>query len=121
MFEFALQPEIQSAPNPAEKVLVWAEDLDANALQLEAEAQRVEGLLETLTQPASATGIEMMTELVAVLETQLEGIYGLLEFHQSGDDEVLQQSLHYLLESDSRLQRLELNLEEVRQEVPLLG
>ena len=119
---FALQPEAAApAPNPAEKVLSWAQDLDANFPQLEREAQRVEQLLETLTEPVSDTGASLMKALVEVFEMQLDGIYGLLDFHQSGDDELLQQSLQSLLGSDARLQRLEWELAEVQEAVPLLG
>ena len=119
---FALQPEEAApSPNPAEKVLSWAQDLDANFPHLEREAQRVEQLLETLAEPVSETGAGLMRALVEVFEMQLDGIYGLLEFHQSGDDEVLQQSLQQLLSSDACLQRLEFDLAEVGEAVPLLG
>jgi len=119
---FALQPEAAApSPNPAEKVLCWAQDLDRNAPQLEAEAARVEQILETLSQPTTTTGTTLMTEWIEVLEAQLEGIYGLLDFHHSGDQQIFQHSLQCLLDSDARLQMLEHNLAEIQEELPLMA
>ncbi|MBS2039272.1 hypothetical protein JST97_30085 [bacterium] len=118
---FALPKEEAPAPSPAEKVLLLAENLDHNLAQLEAEAMRVEQLLETLSQPASEIGNQFMQEFVAVLEGQLNGIYGLLDYQQCGDQELLQQSLQCLVDSDARLCSLESNLEQTRQELPLVA
>lgn len=118
---FALPKQEAQPPSPAEKILLLAENLDQNAPKLEAEALRVERLLETLTQPATSIGTEFMNEFITVLEGQLDGIYGLLDYQQTGDEELLQQSLQCLVESDARLQSLEFNLDETREELPLVA
>lgn len=117
---FALAPA-QPQPRPAETVLEWARDLDGHRPQLEAEANRLEELLGTLSQPLSAAGAELNAELVLVLQAQLEGVCLLLDFHDSGDEELLQQSIHCLLDSDARLQQLELCLEEMHDALPLVA
>lgn len=111
----------QPEPRPAETVLEWARDLDAHRAQLEAEADRLEQLLGTLSQPVSAFGAELMTELVHVLEAQLDGVCGLLDYHDTGDEDLLQQSIQRLLDSDARLQQLEFCLEETQQALPLVA
>ncbi|MFN8611216.1 MAG: hypothetical protein U0931_26975 [Vulcanimicrobiota bacterium] len=125
MFEaarlFALPQQSAHTPSPAEKVLMLAEDLDANVALLEAEAFKVERLLETLTQPTTEVGNQLMQELVAVLEGQLNGIYGLLDYQQYGDEQLLHESLQCLMDSDARLRGLEAGLEDARQELPLVA
>lgn len=109
--EVTLQTE-----SPVEKVLRLALELPATRPELEAEALRVEALLDGLQAPASPLGEELMVQLVDLLESQLDGIYGLLD----GDDEQFQASLTLLVECDARLQSLESQVEEWRDEVPPL-
>lgn len=117
---FALAPA-QPQARPAETVLEWARDLDGHRPQLEAEGDRLEELLGTLSEPLSAAGAELNAELVMVLQAQLEGVCLLLDFHDSGDEELLQQGIRWLLDSDARLQQLELCLEEMHDALPLVA
>jgi hypothetical protein len=107
-------PEVES---PVEKVLRLAQDLPATRAQLESEAARLEGLLDNLQAPVSSVGGQLMTQLVEVLEGQLDGIYGMLD----GDSEVFQQSLALLLNCDAQLRQLEEQLEGLREQVPLVA
>jgi hypothetical protein len=78
-------------------------------------------MLGNLAQPTSQIGGELMQALVGVLELQLDGVYSLLDYDLSGDEELLQHGLSQLLQSDANLQQLESDVESVRAEVPLLG
>jgi hypothetical protein len=118
---FALAPVVEAQPRPAETVLEWARDLDAHRSRLEAEADRIEQLLGALSQPLSAAGADLNAELVLVLQAQLEGVCLLLDFHDCGEEELLQQSIACLLDSDARLQQLELCLEEMHEALPLVA
>lgn len=112
---FAMQPQVEE--RPAEKVLKLAMELPSSRPALEAEAARVEALLDQLQQPVSELGGEMMVELVQVLEGQLDGIYGLLD----GDEEMFNECVALLVECDGRLRWLEEQVESLQQEVPLLA
>jgi hypothetical protein len=117
----AMQREVleETAPpeSPVEKVLRLAQQLPDSRPQLETEAARLEGLLDNLQAPVSAVGGQLMTQLVEVLEGQLDGIYGMLD----GDEDVFQQSLSLLVECDGYLRSLEAQLDEIRQQVPLMA
>lgn len=121
---FALEPApepVQAAPGPAEKVLQWAQDLDLHREDLEREAARVERLLDSLTEPVTSAGNELMAQFVGVLEAQLDGICGLLDYDLTGDEELLQSSLQCLLSSDAELQSLEQRLSATREALPLVA
>ena len=81
-----MQEPVQEQPveSPAEKVLRLALELPASRPQLESEAARLEGLLDSLQAPVSEQGGQLMAQLVEVMEGQLDGIYGLLD----GDEEI---------------------------------
>ncbi len=112
---FVMENQVQE--RPAEKVLKLAMELPASRPSLEAEAARVEMLLDSLQQPVSELGGEMMVELVQVLEGQLDGIYGLLD----GDEVVFEESVALLVECDGRLRWLEDRLATLQEEVPLFA
>ncbi len=109
--------EALTVESPAEKVLRLALELPASRPQLEDEALRLEGLLANLAAPGSELGGQLMDCLFEVLEGQLDGIYGLLD----GDDEQFHASLTLLVECDRRLNQLEDQLEELREELPLVA
>jgi len=113
--------EVATVETPAEKVLRLAKELPATRPQLESEAVRLEDLLNSLNQPATEVGNQLMVTLVEVLEAQLDGVYGLLDYDLTQDEELLQQSLSLLLDSDARLRQLENSLDEVREELPLVA
>jgi len=112
-----LEEEVVVEESPVEKVLGLAQQLPASRPQLESEAARLEGLLDNLQAPVSQVGGELMSQLVEVLEGQLDGIYGLLD----GDEEVFHQSLELLVQCDGQLRQLEDQLESLREQVPLMA
>lgn len=113
--------EVATVETPAEKVLRLAQELPATRPQLESEAVRLEDLLNSLNQPVTEVGSQLMVTLVEVLEAQLDGVYGLLDYDLTQDEELLQQGLSLLLDSDARLRQLENSLDEVREELPLVA
>lgn len=112
---------MQTTASPAEKVLQLAQELPATRPQLEEEAARVDGLLARLGATRTQTGTAFNEELISVLELHLDGVLGLLDYDLCGEDEVLQQSLACLVESDSRLSQLESQITEVRYDLPLVA
>ena len=117
MQEMSHQEEAPPVEGPAEKILRLAMEMPATRPQLEREASRVEGLLDNLQAPVSEMGGHLMAGLVEVLEGQLDGIYGLLD----GGEELFEQSLALLVESDGRLRALENDMEELREQAPLVA
>ena len=109
--------EVSPEESPVEKVLRLAEQLPASQPQLENEAARLEGLLDTLQAPVSELGGQLMAQLVEVLEGQLDGIYGLLD----GDQDVIQHSLALLVQCDGQLRHLEMQMDGLREQVPLVA
>lgn len=117
LFQAPSPVEAPPEPGPVEKVLCLAQELPASRPQLESEAARLEGLLDSLEEPVSEVGGTLMNQLVELLEGQLDGIYGLLD----GDEDVFQESLALLVQCDSQLRHLEQQLEDLREQVPLLA
>lgn len=109
--------EASPEESPVEKVLRLAEQLPASQPQLENEAARLEGLLDTLQAPVSELGGQLMAQLVEVMEGQLEGIYGLLD----GDQDTVQHSLALLVQCDGQLRHLEMQMDGLREQVPLMA
>ena len=69
----------QSRETAPERVLRLALDLPNNDPELEKEAERIELLLENLSQPLTETGAELQDQLAYAMESLLEGIFLLLE------------------------------------------
>jgi len=98
----------QPRESPSEKVLRLALDLPANREQLESEALRVEKLLDGMKEPLTEEGAEIMDQLAEIFETQVHGIYGLLDAEY---EEEFQEACHLLVCTDQMLIDLEGKLE----------
>lgn len=115
-----MEPE-PTQESPAERVLRLAEQLPATRSQLEREAQKTENLLNGLPQAQSEMGAEITDYLAQTLEAHLDGILGLLDFDDSGDESILEQSLALLVESARMLEEVEAATEGAREEMPLVA
>jgi hypothetical protein len=107
--------------SPAEKVLLWAQELPHSAERIASEADRVEKLLEGVTDSLEGPGAHITVQLIEVLESYLEGVYGLLEHNEEPNDDVLEESLALLVQSSNWLSQLEDEIEEVREVAPLIA
>ena len=111
----------QHTQSPAEKVILWAQNVDKNIDSLFAEADRVEGLLAQQEENPEGPGAELSLQVVEVLESHLDGVYGLLDYAEEPCDELLQECLASLLRSHSLMQELEDQIEATKHAVPLIA
>lgn len=119
-----IQDIVQEKPvaqSPAERVLVLAESLPASRPALEREALKVERLIEGLEEPASEAGQEWTGQLYDAMVALYDGIYGLLDYDECEDPELLEESLDLLQQSHSWLEDLEDLVEKNRQDIPLVA
>lgn len=112
---------VQTSISPAERVLMLAEELPDTRADLCREAERVQSLLDSLEEAESEYGAELVSILEEVFLLQLEGIIGLLDYDEFGDEEQLEESLALLVESNRSLQELESALEHAREDMPLVA
>ncbi len=116
------QPAPVNEPQgPAERILLLADQLPESRLQLEQEAARLEKLLTSMEEPETSTGSALMAHLEAVITAQLEGIFGLLEFDHSEDEQLLAESLDLIVSSHRWLEELEAEVDSAREEMPLVA
>lgn len=111
----------KAPPSPAEKVLLWAQDLPNSIPQLLQEADRVECLLEGQEEDPQGLGAEISLKLVEILQSHLDGVYGLLDYAEEPCEDLLQECLLVLMQSHSLLQELEDEIESVKERVPLVA
>jgi hypothetical protein len=112
---------LHSASTPAEKVLYLANGLPQTRDALIAEAERADALLQSLPEPCSEYGRELNERLAEVFLAHIDAIEGLLEYDESGDRAILEDSLALLLESDRELEALESLAADSRQDIALLA
>ena len=115
----AYEYEVETpAESPSEKVLRLAMELPASAAELEAEALRVETLLENMEEPASDEGALMLDQLAGIFENQIEAIYGLLNAEEQEDYDW---SCAVLVQTHSLLASLEERLDDAQETQPLFA
>lgn len=115
----AYEYEVETpAESPSEKVLRLAMELPASAAELEAEALRVETLLENMEEPASDEGALMLDQLAEIFENQIEAIYGLLNAEEQEDYDW---SCAVLVQTHSLLASLEERLDDAQETQPLFA
>lgn len=107
--------------SPAEKILVLAQSLPATQSELYQEGLKTERLLQGLAPAETEMGAELTQYLADILEAQLDGIQGLLEYNVSGDEGLLAECLTLIMESAQGLTELEELVEEAREDVPLVA
>jgi hypothetical protein len=114
-YEYEVETPVES---PSEKVLRLAMELPASAVELEAEALRVETLLENMEEPASDEGALMLDQLAEIFENQIEAIYGLLNAEEQEDYDW---SCAVLVQTHSLLASLEERLDDAQETQPLFA
>lgn len=107
--------------SPAEKVILWAQDLPNTVPQLLQEADRVERLLVGQEQNPQGLGADITHKLVEVLQSHLDGVYGLLDYAESPCEDLLEECLTALVQSHSLLSELEDDIERAKECVPLVA
>ena len=112
------EPVVES---PAEKVLKLADQLPATRNQLIDEAERVERLLREMPEAESETGNELAGFLVEALGAHLDSILGLLEYDETGDEGLLEESLALIVEAARVFDEVEAAATQAREEVPLVA
>jgi hypothetical protein len=107
--------------SPAEKVILWAQDLPNTVPQLVGEAERVERLLVGQEQNPQGPGADISQKVVEVLQSHLDGVYGLLDYAEDPCEELLEECLAALMQSHSLLTELEDDIDRVKECVPLVA
>ena len=112
---------LERETSPAEKVILWAQNLPHTLPHLAHEAERVELLLEGQEENPQGLGSEISLKLVEVLQSHLDGVYGLLDYAEEPCEELLQECLMVLMQSHSQLLDLEDEIEGIKESVPLIA
>ena len=116
MYEAQYASQLKQPTRPVEKILELALALPESAELLELEALRLERVLDSVQDPVLGGGEELVEQFVEIAEYQIEGIFGILD---AQNEEDFEESCRILLMSDSKLQHLECQLQQIDETVVL--
>mgnify|MGYP000055888782 CR=1 FL=1 len=112
------QTEFSRNETAPEKVLRLALNLPHSQPELEREAERIERLLENLSQPFTTEGEELQNQLADSMELLVDGIFGLIEAETEADFDLACQAV---LQSHGLVQDLQERLAQADESMPLVA